>query len=332
LHGGDELGELHLGADNGLDYLRQRLIPAEARWEKSTTAEALGRFLNLSRGMFLGWDGAGDGVAQAAIAALIARAPMSFNRMGDGEGNILGILEPGSDAEHELAWFNAMFSRQTGVVLDLQSALGVARDLETALTSANILGVRTLTPWSTENWPYATPTEIIRNSIADENLRGAHGLLCAETAFDRWLADATLKHTILTHAWAYLSILPHLPAMIAAADRVVLISGRPSVHEALVRRNPGKPIDLLKIPLEPENRRHKTHYPELYRRILEQLSGDLAGCLVLAGAGLLGKAYVHKAARCGAVALDLGSGFDLLAGVRSRPVHRQFDLARFSIV
>jgi hypothetical protein len=42
---------------------------------------------------------------------------------------------------------------------------------------------------------------------------------------------------------------------------------------------------------------------------------------VLVGAGIFGKKYCAVAKQHGAVALDLGSAFDILAGKRTRPVH-----------
>ena len=55
--------------------------------------------------------------------------------------------------------------------------------------------------------------------------------------------------------------------------------------------------------------------------MLDALSGDLRGTLVLVGAGFLGKLYCQAAKNSGAVAVDFGSAFDILAGVVTRPIH-----------
>jgi hypothetical protein len=62
------------------------------------------------------------------------------------------------------------------------------------------------------------------------------------------------------------------------------------------------------------------HWPTGYEHIQEKIkSNTQPGDLVLIGAGILGKAYVHAACKNGAVALDIGSVIDGWAGVPSRP-------------
>jgi hypothetical protein len=56
--------------------------------------------------------------------------------------------------------------------------------------------------------------------------------------------------------------------------------------------------------------------PDLYRFVEARIAGagDLSGCLLLVGAGILGKHYCNLAKMRGAVALDIGSVFDAWAG------------------
>ena len=51
------------------------------------------------------------------------------------------------------------------------------------------------------------------------------------------------------------------------------------------------------------------------------MSVNLEGALVLVGAGIFGKIYCDVARNHGAVALDIGSAFDLMVGLMTRPVH-----------
>jgi hypothetical protein len=60
--------------------------------------------------------------------------------------------------------------------------------------------------------------------------------------------------------------------------------------------------------------------------VRQRLSRDLRGKLVLVGAGLFGKVYCHTARQHGAVAIDLGSAFDILAGLNTRPIHKAYDI------
>jgi len=56
------------------------------------------------------------------------------------------------------------------------------------------------------------------------------------------------------------------------------------------------------------------------------LRADLQGTLVIVGAGFLGKLYCDAAKNSGAVALDFGSAFDILAGMSTRPGHTRLDI------
>jgi len=54
-----------------------------------------------------------------------------------------------------------------------------------------------------------------------------------------------------------------------------------------------------------------------------QLPEDMSGCLYLIGAGVWTEFHCTLAKQRGGVAIDVGSDFDLLAGVSSRPVHER---------
>lgn len=51
---------------------------------------------------------------------------------------------------------------------------------------------------------------------------------------------------------------------------------------------------------------------------------------MLVGAGFFGKIYCHTAKMNGAVAVDLGSAFDVLAGLSTRPAHTSVDVKALS--
>ena len=59
-------------------------------------------------------------------------------------------------------------------------------------------------------------------------------------------------------------------------------------------------------------------FPEALDDTLAQLPDDLAGRIVIVGAGYAGKIVVAEAARRGAVALDLGSVLDYWLGIATR--------------
>ena len=62
--------------------------------------------------------------------------------------------------------------------------------------------------------------------------------------------------------------------------------------------------------------------PEFLHDVENQLPEDLQGCLCLVGAGIWSEIYCTWIRQRGGVGVDIGSGFDLLAGKVTRPVHR----------
>jgi glycosidase len=68
-----------------------------------------------------------------------------------------------------------------------------------------------------------------------------------------------------------------------------------------------------------------SHYGYRFEEICDFLQQDLAGHMILIGAGLFGKIYCDLAARHGGVALDLGSMFDVLSGHDTRPVFSRYN-------
>jgi hypothetical protein len=111
----------------------------------------------------------------------------------------------------------------------------------------------------------------------------------------------------------------------------VVVSGRSELADVFSKRLGRKPLRFIDIPIEGWHR-HKTskagvlHFPEVYDEVISSLGKCSGGTLVLVGAGVFGKMYCLAAKRAGAVSLDLGSAFDVLAGVKTRPVHAKVDI------
>lgn len=314
-------------------HIRSELARLEALWEGGDPVSTL---LADVRGIVLGAHAAGDVTAQAAAGALRQRRAFSLVRIGDGEGNVLGCRDPGCHPERELRWFDMIFRQQAGITIGQDAALDFASRVERAAIAADVLGIRGLMPWAAPRNGYATIGGYVRNGLADMRLRPALGHLRAQDQVERWARAGALRHSLLTHAWVHLPLLDHLAELVTLAERVILVTGRSEILDPFARRHAGgAPVEFLGIP--PEAGPHSGssgHYPEAFEAVCRRLEGDLRGCLVLVGAGIFGKIYCDVARNSGGVALDLGSGFDILAGRRSRPVHNRFDdiLARHRLV
>ncbi|MBK5928011.1 hypothetical protein [Rhodobaculum claviforme] len=257
-------------------------------------------------------------------------------RLGDGEGNVLGCRDPDLDPAQELAWFDVVFRLQAGTGLGAGDALDFAARFERAAIAADVLGIRGIMPWAPPRDVYASIGGYVRNCLADGRIRAALGHLRAQDQVERWARSGALRGSLLTHAWVHIPLLDHLPDLVALADRVIVVSGRSEMFAPFARRHGGQgTVEFVEVPLEPPLRAGPgRHYPDVFETVCRQLEGDLRGCLVLVGAGIFGKIYCHVARSSGAVALDLGSGFDILAGHKTRPVHSFFGdaLARHRLV
>lgn len=114
-----------------------------------------------------------------------------------------------------------------------------------------------------------------------------------------------------------------LRTIIAAAENILLISCRDLASSFQVMY--GKTVEQIFVPQE-----HRTvgigaqtcdipHFPDAFELVLEEIStATRVGQLVLVGAGFLGKAYCISAKRAGAIVVDIGSVFDVFAGIHSR--------------
>lgn len=301
-------------------FLAQDIDRLRAAWSKT---DILTKCLKLSCGAVLGASASGDLVAGAAVSALLERTPFSLVRVGDGEGNVLSVLGTSADAELDLKAFNCSFHDQDLQCLSAEDAFRFATAMEGAIRSADIVGIRAFNPWDASGFN-SLDLEYAQKCLAKGNFRGAHGLIHATRQIERLLEAGHLSHTVLTQAWVHVSLLSRLSRIIEACESLIVITGRNELRDEFGSRFSSKAPEFICIPLEGTQRQNKgssRHFPDHYHDVVQKLDRPLSGTLVLVGAGLFGKTYCYAARASGAVALDLGSAFDILSGVRTRPVH-----------
>jgi hypothetical protein len=292
-------------------------------WSKT---DFLGKSLELSRGVVWSLQEAADLVTRLAVSSLTERTPFSLIRVGDGEGNVLALLRENSNFELNLKAFNAMFHSQDLQCLGGAESRRFSRSLECSVLGADVLGIRSFNPWH-QSTIDSLELSYARGCLERRDARGAHGMLHARKQVERLLETGSLSDAILTNAWVYIPLIPALPEIVEACKRLVVITGREELRSGFTSRFGSKEIDFISIPLEGRRRSRNNrmhHYPGVYEHVLKGLEGNLAGTLVLVGAGIFGKVYCHAAKQHGAVALDLGSAFDLMSGIKTRPIHARF--------
>jgi hypothetical protein len=309
--------------DDDIHLLSEEADRLQDIWSKT---DFLGKLLKLSRGAVWSLQESRDLVTRLAVSSLLERTPFSLIRVGDGEGNVLAMSGETSNLELNLKAFNATFYSQDFQCLDDSEAKRFSGVLECAVCSADVLGIRSLNPWHESKFDFLE-LQYARGCLTREHARGGHGMMHARKQVERLLDAGSLSDAILTQAWVHLSLIPALPDIVDACVKLIVITGRQELQTEYFSRFSTTDIDFISIPLEGRRRSRKMgvhHYPGIYEEVLARLSGDLSGTLVLVGAGIFGKAYCHAAKMHGAVALDLGSAFDRLCGLMTRPIHFRF--------
>jgi len=256
-------------------------------------------------------------ITDEALHALSEATPFMMIRIGDGEANLLRLTEhPGGFA---MKWVDALFRLHDGQALGVGDSRTIASELLESIELADVIGLRPLCPA-----PIDQHLNAILRIIESGDIRAALGMIGAFMHADRAVRNLELRHAVLTSAWVHLTLLAHLDRLLDATRRVVVITGRHELAPLFSKKLGGRLEAFLTIPLQASDQSSPDrtfHYPGRYRQIIEALHTDLRGALVLVGAGIFGKKYCTVAKQNGAVALDLGSAFDVLAGKRTRPVH-----------
>ena len=261
-------------------------------------------------------------VADEALHALANRSPFMMIRIGDGEANLLRFAA--HEGSFELKWVNALFELHDNQRLSPEESLTIAQDMLASIAIADVIGLRPLCPA-----PIDQHFNAILQTIDSGDMRGALGMIGAFNQADRSIRNHEFRHAVITSAWVHLTLLEHVDRLLDAASRVIVITGREELAPLFSRKLGSRLVAFLAIPLQASDQaspQRVFHYPQRYRQVLEGLQADLQGTLILVGAGIFGKKYCAVAKQSGGVALDLGSAFDVLAGVRTRPVH---SLAQF---
>jgi hypothetical protein len=257
-------------------------------------------------------------IANLIGAALRDRTPLSLQRVGNGEGNAVSMTK----AERhplQISTFFAEFVYQNGIAVPEEPASALCRDVHAALTSADIVGFR-----SFETDDHA----LISAAIKDEWAYAATGFLYAREFLQQGMMEMWWRRSVVTSAWIHLDLIPYLDDLVKAASSIIVITGRGELQEEMKSRLGDRLEEFIAVPVQgfhpttPE----ESHMFSTFPVVRERLNRDLVGKLVLVGAGLFGKVYCHTAKMRGAVAVDLGSAFDVLAGLSTRPVHQRYDV------
>lgn len=245
---------------------------------------------------------------ESVIGALRDRRGFSLVRLGDGEGRVLNYPTHFADLDvlNQVLYYH--FGPES---------------------------IHWVKAGAHDTWISAVITPLQQLLIASLRNADAVGLPVAETMSDAALTnDAFGALGYATALLTGLSLSRHVPADLrygvnvfqqaagkgllfreaAQAARAVYLVGPWDLTEPFAASAGLDAVHHIRVPGHYTWRGSKGfgQFPELYRFVEQRIMnlGDLSGCLLLVGAGILGKHYCNLAKSRGAVALDIGSVFD----------------------
>lgn len=252
--------------------------------------------------------------------ALSAGKPLSVVRIGDGEINLLSYGAYSSTPclnhyvfEKYIASIKDSFKVDPLWMVILQDLL------MGALIQADVIGVLGL--WRPRP---PTPEKFVQAFLKDHrgysgNWRGVDFMLS--------LANRGIfNNKTLASAHLYFSLLEHLHDILLLTKKVFIISDRKKVVKKLRQRYPNINFEHISIGKSTESSLRDK--PDFLLSVYSILPEDMSGSLSLIGAGPWAEIYCTWIKQRGGVAVDIGSGFDLLDGEVTRPIHKSLGLEK----
>ncbi len=256
-------------------------------------------------------------IVDIAIDALKNKTALSIIRIGDGEANILTYSKyPDTPELNQTASKQIIAMQQDSFLVNKYWMLYLQEMMIGAILQADIIGVIGL-------WRPRKPTT---NIIAEAFIKDHRGISGHWRAIDYLLKLASqdyLKQKTIASAHLYFSVLENLSDLARSAKNILIISNRKTILGQLKKRYPNFQIDHINIGCDREETQRE---PRFLFSLHEKLPTDMSACLCLIGAGPWSEIYCSWVKQRGGVAIDIGSGFDLLDGETTRPVHNMLSL------
>lgn len=247
--------------------------------------------------------------------ALHAGKALSVIRIGDGEINLISYKAYTSTPNLDHHVVKRIIAMQQDRFEVDPIWMIILRDLMMgALLQADIIGVIGL--WR----PNSLSTEELAQLFL-KNHRGVSGQWRAVDFMLKLASQSILDHKLLTSAHLYFSLLEYLDDILPLARMIFIISDRKTMKERFKQRYPNLNFEQITVGKYTETQPTTPSKPDFLSLVDSALPMDLRGCLCLVGAGPWAEIYCTWIKQRGGVGVDIGSGFDLLDGQSTRPVH-----------
>jgi hypothetical protein len=273
----------------------------------------------------LGLDPAAE-IARRIERCVAERRAASFIRLGDGEGNLLGLALGGYPALTDYC-LRCVSVRQLGnAEIFGRAAPELLPAFERALRDADLIG-----------FPGQFGTNMMLRRSAHETrfLRPAHGLVSVHRYLNRFADELQLGSKTGGPAGFHRGLLPHYEALISGR-RIGIITRHAALESALEARLGASDVDLRTVPgqaaFTSRPGADTGHWPERFRELCRELEGIDPGTLWFVAAGMLGKVYCDVIRSAGGIAVDIGHVADIWAGAETRSYDQAELIAAWSIV
>lgn len=261
-------------------------------------------------------------IVERLTQALAERRPYSLIRIGDGEIGALALgQEPETPTLDRFALERTVMDCPDRFRVNETGLRQVQSDMAAAVAAADAVGVVGM--WRAQ--PVAE--DVFAEDLATQVYKDIRGRSGHWRSIRRMLAMAEggeLGGKFICSAHNYLHLVGKVSSLVNAAEGTLCLTNRPGAVAKLQARFPACRIDRIELNAEKRPVTDLPDAPAFLQEVEARLPADLSGKLVLIGAGIWAETYCSWAKARGAVAVDLGSGFDLLDGRASRKMHRRF--------
>lgn len=261
------------------------------------------------------------------IVDLIAQAlrdkkPFSVVRIGDGEANLLSFGNNIQTPFLDSLVAKMLIQQQQDRFRPSRDSLFLLKHLMIeSIYCADVVGVRGIYYMGIPDYKYSNPIDWAMRLRDKPRLVG---VLRAESEMLALALKGSLEGKCIASANLYLSVVNHLDLLLnAVSGVVVLVTDQLEAVRWFGLNFPFVKIELIRLPLLSAEKYLQGRLPAFFRAFDQALARDLSGSLVLVGAGPWAEMYCTIAKQRGAVAIDIGSGFDLLSGRKTRPFHQR---------
>ena len=244
-----------------------------------------------------------DKVWERVHFAIKNEKPFSVIRYGEGEGRILGA----SKAEPlSMRVARRKVKKQTGQWISDGDLFELQKDILSSFLFADIIGIGAQKTWGEEyeQWYHVVVGKYLE-----------------------MIPDVVREGQLISHPFVNYNILERVGEIACDAKTVTLITCRDLASNKAFA-SLASPLRHIQIPSQFIKRSHDglheslMHdvriWPKIYRELIGIAERCSSGDLLLVGAGLFAKYVCAVAKQHGAVAVDMGSALDQLAGLKTR--------------